>query len=145
MEEDPSSVDPLRQNRRVLVLGLAGAAITGAGALGHIDRVVLSIERIVNGDLTERLPQGGNAGDVNRLVEVVNHMLDEIERLMNEVKGARLRPSKRSEFQPIATIGADKLPSVNSCSLRPRRSVIGPDSSPPRPLPANPMAELRWA
>jgi signal transduction histidine kinase len=72
----------------VLVLGLAGAAITGAGALGHIDRVVQSIERIVNGDLTERLPQGSNAGDVNRLVEVVNHMLDEIERLMNEVKGA---------------------------------------------------------
>src|SRR5258708_16545771 len=53
-----------------------------------IDRVVQSIERSVNGDLTECLAQGGKAGDVNRLVEVVNHMLDEIERLMNEVKGA---------------------------------------------------------
>ena len=56
--------------------------ITGA-QLGHIDRVVQSIERNVTYDLTERLPQGSNAGDVNRLVEVVNHMLDEIERLMN--------------------------------------------------------------
>src|SRR5947209_5427717 len=40
----------------VLVLGLAGAIITGAGALGRIDGVTQSIERIVNGDLSGRLP-----------------------------------------------------------------------------------------
>lgn len=71
----------------VVIIGLAGAVIIGAGALGHIDRVAQSIERIVNGDLTERLPRGGMAGDLNRLVDVVNYMLDEIEHLMNEVKG----------------------------------------------------------
>ena len=71
----------------VLVLGLAGAAIVGAGALGRINRVTDAIERIVNGDLSERLPNGGTAGDVDRLIHVVNRMLDDIERLMHEVKG----------------------------------------------------------
>jgi signal transduction histidine kinase len=71
----------------VLVLGLAGAAITGAGALGRIDKVTKAIERIVNGDLSERLPSGGTAGDLDRLIDVVNRMLDDIERLMSEVKG----------------------------------------------------------
>jgi signal transduction histidine kinase len=71
----------------VLVLGLAGAAIVGAGALGRINRVTDAIERIVNGDLSERLPNGGTAGDLDRLIQVVNRMLDDIERLMHEVKG----------------------------------------------------------
>jgi signal transduction histidine kinase len=71
----------------VLVLGLTGAAIIGAGALGRIDAVTRAIERIVNGDLSERLPSGGTAGDLDRLIHVVNRMLDDIERLMHEVKG----------------------------------------------------------
>lgn len=71
----------------VLVLGLTGAAIIGAGALGRIDGVTRAIERIVDGDLSERLPSGGTDGDVDRLIHVVNRMLDEIERLMHEVKG----------------------------------------------------------
>jgi signal transduction histidine kinase len=71
----------------VLVLGLAGAVITGAGALGRIDGVTQAIERIVNGDLSRRLPSGRRGGDLNRLIQVVNRMLDEIQRLMEEVKG----------------------------------------------------------
>jgi signal transduction histidine kinase len=71
----------------VLALGLTGAVLTGAGALGRIDGVTRAIERIVNGDLSERLPSSRKGGDLNRLVRVVNRMLDEIERLMNEVKG----------------------------------------------------------
>lgn len=70
----------------VLVLGLAGAVLTGAGAAGRIDGVTRAIERIVNGDLSERLPSSRKGGDLNRLVQVVNRMLDEIERLMDEVK-----------------------------------------------------------
>jgi signal transduction histidine kinase len=71
----------------VLVLGLTGAAMIGAVAVGRIDRVTQAIERIVNGDLSERLPSGGTDGDLNRLIQIVNRMLDEIERLMHEVKG----------------------------------------------------------
>ena len=82
----------------VLLLGMTGALIIGAGALGRIDAVARAIERIVSGDLSQRLPSGGTrgnldrlirgtGGDLDRLIQVVNRMLDEIERLMHEVKG----------------------------------------------------------
>lgn len=71
----------------ILVVGLAGGMIVGASALGRIDGVTRAIERIVNGNLSERLPGSPKGGDINRLIHVVNRMLDEIERLMNEVKG----------------------------------------------------------
>jgi signal transduction histidine kinase len=69
------------------LLGLAGAVITGASALGRLDGVTRAIERIVNGNLSERLPGGRGGGDLDRLIRVVNRMLDEIERLMQDVKG----------------------------------------------------------
>lgn len=71
----------------VLVLGLAGAALAGANALGRIDGVTCAIERIINGNLSERLPGGTSNSDLDRLIRVVNRMLSEIERLMQEVKG----------------------------------------------------------
>jgi signal transduction histidine kinase len=43
--------------------------------------------RIANGDLAQRLPVGGR-DEFDMLCHLVNHMLDEVERLMNEVKGA---------------------------------------------------------
>lgn len=43
--------------------------------------------RIANGDLAQRLPTGGR-DELDMLCHLVNHMLDEVERLMNEVKGA---------------------------------------------------------
>jgi signal transduction histidine kinase len=70
-----------------LLFGLAGAVVAGRGALGRIEGVTRTIERIVNGNLSERLPSDGRGGDINRLIEVVNGMLDEIERLVHEVKG----------------------------------------------------------
>ncbi len=60
----------------VLALGMTGAVLTGAGALGRIDGVTQAIERIVNGDLSGRLPSSRKGGDVNRLIQVVNRMLD---------------------------------------------------------------------
>jgi signal transduction histidine kinase len=71
----------------VLVTGLAGAAASGAGTLRRLDAVAGAIERIVGGNLSERLPAGGSAGDLDRLIQVVNGMLDDLERLMHEVKG----------------------------------------------------------
>jgi signal transduction histidine kinase len=72
----------------VVVLGLAGATVTGLGALRRIDGVTRAIERIVGGNLGERLPTRGAAGDLDRLIHVVNRMLSDIERLMREVKSA---------------------------------------------------------
>jgi signal transduction histidine kinase len=69
------------------LIGLAGAAFIGAGAVRRIDGVTLAIQRIVNGDLSERLPTHGQTDDLDRLAIVINGMLGEIERLMQEVKG----------------------------------------------------------
>jgi signal transduction histidine kinase len=69
------------------LIGLAGAAIIGAGAVRRIDGVTLAIQRIVSGDLSERLPTHGRIEDLDRLAYVINGMLGEIERLMQEVKG----------------------------------------------------------
>ncbi|HEX9461387.1 MAG TPA: ATP-binding protein [Alphaproteobacteria bacterium] len=71
----------------VLAVGLAGAAVIGVSALRRIDAVTRSIERIVMGDLSQRLPVDGIRGDLVRLSEIVNRMLDDIQRLMSEVKG----------------------------------------------------------
>jgi signal transduction histidine kinase len=68
-------------------LGLAGAALIGADAVRRIDGVTRSIQRIVSGDLSERLPARGRTDDLDRLVHVINGMLGELERLMQEVKG----------------------------------------------------------
>src|ERR1700727_2020666 len=69
------------------LLGLAGAAMTGIAAVRRIDAVTLAIQRIVNGDLSGRLPTQGSTSDFDRLIHAINFMLSEIERLMNEVKG----------------------------------------------------------
>jgi signal transduction histidine kinase len=69
------------------ILGLAGAAISGADAARRIDAVTRAIQRIISGDFSRRLPARGRTGDFDRLVHVVNDMLAEIERLMQEVKG----------------------------------------------------------
>jgi signal transduction histidine kinase len=69
------------------ILGLAGAAVIGASTVRRIDGVTHAIQRIVNGDLSERLPAEGRSDDLGRLVHVINGMLGELERLMQEVKG----------------------------------------------------------
>lgn len=71
----------------MLVIGLTGAVLIGAGTIRRINSVTNAIERIVKGNLTERLPSRGRAGDLDCLIDVVNGMLDEIERLMLQVKG----------------------------------------------------------
>jgi len=71
----------------ILGLGLAGAVLMGLASMRRIDGLTKSIERIVSGGLVGRLPRRGSSGDIDRLVLLVNGMLDEIERLMHEVKG----------------------------------------------------------
>ena len=68
-------------------LGLAGAAIAGLNAVARIDEVTRATQQIVAGNLSERLPTRGRSGDLDRLAHVINGMLAEIERLMQEVKG----------------------------------------------------------
>ncbi|MRX06602.1 HAMP domain-containing protein [Pseudoduganella sp. FT25W] len=74
-----------------LLLGLAGAVLIGRRAVHRLDAITTAIQAIVQGDLSQRLPQrapGAASDDLDRLVNVVNGMLDDIERLMHEIKGA---------------------------------------------------------
>jgi len=71
----------------LLVVGLLGAVGLGYSARRRLDVLTRAIERIVKGDLNERLPTRGNRDDIDRIATVVNQMLDELERLMSEVKG----------------------------------------------------------
>jgi signal transduction histidine kinase len=70
-----------------LGVGLAAATITGTSALRHTDEMMRAIERIAAGNFAERLPVRRNGDDLDRLSGLVNRMLDDIERLMQEVKG----------------------------------------------------------
>lgn len=69
------------------ILGLAGTVAVGLGAVRRLDAMSDAAARIMKGDLKQRLPTGRAGGDIDRLAKVVNEMLDEIERLMQEVKG----------------------------------------------------------
>ncbi len=69
------------------LLGLSGAVVVGANAVRRIDGITLATQRIVSGDLSERLPTHGGNDDFDRLAHVINDMLSELERLMQEVKG----------------------------------------------------------
>jgi signal transduction histidine kinase len=78
---------------RALALGVIPAVLlalcTGVW-VGHLTSArVRSWQRILNrvreGHLSERLPASGRGGDVDRLADSVNHMLDELERLFGEL------------------------------------------------------------
>lgn len=80
---------------RALAVGLA-PALGLAIALGvwlslraqkRIQEVSNQVERIVAGELRERLPTRGSNEPVDRLAVIVNRMLDEIERLVRELAG----------------------------------------------------------
>lgn len=80
---------------RALLLGLIPAATLSLGigawlslrTTGRLRRIYQAVERIMRGDLHERLPTRGVRDDLDRLIEGVNRMLDEIERLVGEVRG----------------------------------------------------------
>jgi signal transduction histidine kinase len=71
----------------LLVVGLLGAITLGVLAHRRLDLLSRSIKKIVEGDLSRRLPTRGNNDDIDRIASVVNGMLDALERLMSEVKG----------------------------------------------------------
>jgi signal transduction histidine kinase len=70
-----------------IVIGLIGAVVFGAGSLRQNDAITKAVERIMRGDLSERLPTRGVSADLAHLTRVVNDMLDQLQRLMLEIKG----------------------------------------------------------
>jgi signal transduction histidine kinase len=80
---------------RALLWGVSLTIIPGAlgwhllrrRPLRRIGAIQASAEAIVTGDLTKRLPVSDRRDEIDMLADIVNAMLDRIERLMNEVKG----------------------------------------------------------
>jgi signal transduction histidine kinase len=70
-----------------MVTGIAGGFALSLRQLGRLKAIRHTTQMIAQGDLGQRLPTGGR-DEIDMLVHLVNHMLEEVERLMNEVKGA---------------------------------------------------------
>ncbi|MFX1734136.1 HAMP domain-containing sensor histidine kinase [Paraburkholderia sp. A1RI_3L] len=71
----------------VLVAGVAGGLVLSVRQLRRVREIRRVTQRIARGDLNQRLPIGGR-DELDMLSHLVNHMLEEVERLMSEVKGA---------------------------------------------------------
>jgi len=67
--------------------GIAGGLALSMRQMRRLKAIRLATQLIAQGDLGQRLPAGGR-DEIDMLVHLVNHMLEEVERLMNEVKGA---------------------------------------------------------
>jgi signal transduction histidine kinase len=70
----------------VVVLGLAGGIFVGRRVLRRIDAMTGTTQRIMAGDLSERLPVGRSGDEIDRLAENLNAMLERIEALMEGLK-----------------------------------------------------------
>lgn len=68
-----------------VVLALAAGLTLSRRSQERIKAVRSTAERIVKGNFGERLPTNGGGDDFDRLADAVNHMLDDIERLLDEV------------------------------------------------------------
>ncbi|MFP3569645.1 sensor histidine kinase [Paraburkholderia sp. SIMBA_030] len=70
-----------------LSAGVLAALALSVRQVRRIKAIRHATQRIAQGDLGQRLPVGGR-DEIDMLAHLVNHMLAEVERLMNEVKGA---------------------------------------------------------
>ena len=70
-----------------LVPGLLGGYLLSRGPLRRVRRIETAIEPVMRGDLGTRLPVSERRDELDMLASIVNRMLDQIERLLGEVKG----------------------------------------------------------
>ena len=70
-----------------VIPGLIGGFLLSRRPLRRVREIEAAIEPIARGDLGRRLPVSGRGDEVDLLATIVNRMLDEIERLIGEVKG----------------------------------------------------------
>jgi signal transduction histidine kinase len=69
-----------------ILIGLAFGLILGSRPLRRIEQMQQACECIISGDIRQRLPVTKHRDELDMLAAIVNRMLDEIERLMSEVK-----------------------------------------------------------
>jgi signal transduction histidine kinase len=69
-----------------ILLALLAGALLSLRASRRLQAIRHAINRVIRGDLHERLPVHRRPDDIDEVVRAVNRMLDEIVRLMNQVK-----------------------------------------------------------
>jgi signal transduction histidine kinase len=70
-----------------MLAALAAGFVLGMRQIRRVREIRSATLAIARGDLAQRLPVAGS-DEIDMLAQLVNHMLDEVERLMTEVKGA---------------------------------------------------------
>jgi signal transduction histidine kinase len=70
-----------------LALCLVAGVIASLRARKRVEEVNRRVQRIIAGDLSERLPQGNDEDPLSKLAVIVNGMLDEMENLIHALAG----------------------------------------------------------
>lgn len=69
-----------------LLVGLPAGFLVARRMLKRVDRITDTSRRIMEGDLTERIPESGSNDELDRLARNLNAMLERIEQLMHGMK-----------------------------------------------------------
>jgi len=69
-----------------IALGIAGGYFMSRRMLRRVDGVAAASRKIIEGDLTRRMPVSGSGDEFDRLSDTLNHMLDEIEQLLTGMR-----------------------------------------------------------
>jgi len=65
-----------------LVIGVIGGAVMSRNVLRRVEQVNRTAERVMRGNLSDRVPYKGTTDEFDQLAANLNNMLDQIERLM---------------------------------------------------------------
>ena len=117
----------------VIVLALLVGALVSARASRRLSRIQDAITRVMGGDLLVRLPSRGSPDDIDELCRAVNLMLDEIGRLVGQIRsvGDNIAHDLRA---PLAVMRA-----------RLERGLAGSSETALRNLTAEALADLERA
>lgn len=69
-----------------IILGSLGGFVVGAKSVEQLDKFNRTLQRIMSGDLSERVNDKGQLGEVKELANNVNRMLDRIQMLMEGMR-----------------------------------------------------------
>jgi signal transduction histidine kinase len=69
-----------------LGIGLLGGTVMGRNLLRRVEQVNRTSERVMAGNLSDRVPVHGTSDEFDQLAANLNRMLDQIERLMNAMR-----------------------------------------------------------
>jgi signal transduction histidine kinase len=71
-----------------LILAVAGGAMVRAAVLRRVESINRTARAIVQGDLSHRVPTRGSSDEFDRMAQMINTMLEQIEQLIEGVRNA---------------------------------------------------------